>query len=104
MQTAHVQGQPVPLGASYTGLSGRIQIGIRPEYCDLTSGDGLPITIRRIEDVGRHRIIRGEVAGAVVNVISPEGAEIGADMTRVRFAPERVNVYRDDWRVQGGPV
>ena len=48
--------------------------------------------------------LRGEVAGQVVNVISPEGKAIGADMTRVRFAPERVNVYADDWRVQGGSV
>ena len=94
----------MPLGATYSGLTGQIQIGIRPEYCDLAADEGLPITIRRVEDVGRHRIIRGEVAGSVVNVIAPEGASIPADMTRVRFAPERVNVYADDWRVQGGPV
>lgn len=98
---AHLQGVDVPLTGSYAPLLGRIQIGIRPEYCELTSGTGLPITIQRIEDVGRHRIIRGEVAGQVVNVISPEGTEIGADQTRVRFAPERINVYADDWRVQG---
>ncbi len=101
-QTAHVQGLALPLGASYAPVKGRVQIGIRPEYCDLSADEGLPITIRRIEDVGRHRIVRGEVAGQVVNVISPEGVAIGADMTRVRFAPERVNVYADDWRVPGG--
>ncbi len=99
---AHLQGVDVPLSGAYAPLSGRVQIGIRPEYCELTSGTGLPITIQRIEDVGRHRIIRGEVAGQVVNVIAPEGSEVGADQTRVRFAPERINVYADDWRVQGG--
>ena len=103
-QVAHVQGLDLPLGATYAPVKGRVQIGIRPEYCDLSADEGLPITSRRIEDVGRHRIIRGEVAGQVVNVISPEGVAIGADMTRVRFAPERVNVYADDWRVQGGAV
>jgi len=103
-QMAQVAGQSVPLGAGYGPLSGRVQIGIRPEYCELTSGDGLPITIRRIEDVGRHRIIRGEVAGSVVNVIAAEGANVAADQTRVRFAPDRVNVYQNDWRVQGGAV
>jgi glycerol transport system ATP-binding protein len=103
-QMAYVHGLDLPLGASYAPVKGRVQIGIRPEYCDLSADEGLPITIHRIEDVGRHRIIRGDVAGQVVNVISPEGMAIGADMTRVKFAPERVNVYADDWRVQGGPV
>jgi glycerol transport system ATP-binding protein len=97
--TAMVAGQPVALGAGYAAVSGRAQIGIRPEYATLTAGDGLPFTLRRVEDVGRHRIIRGEVAGATVNVIAPEGMAVDASLTHVRFAPERVNVYADDWRV-----
>ena len=102
--TAHLQGVDLALAASYAPPSGRTQIGIRPEYCELTAGPGLPITIRRIEDVGRHRIVRGEVGGQIVNVIAGEGMEIGADQTRVHFVPERISVYSDDWRVQGGPV
>jgi glycerol transport system ATP-binding protein len=39
-------------------------------------------------------------------VIAPEGMAIGADLTHVRFTPDRINVYADDWRVapasQGG--
>lgn len=101
-KTALVQGAEVPLGATYAPVSGRTQIGIRPEYCALSAEAGLPITIRRVEDVGRHRIIRGEVAGQVVNIIAAEGSEVGADQTYVRFAPERINVYADDWRVEGG--
>jgi glycerol transport system ATP-binding protein len=97
--TAMVAGQPVALGAGYGAVTGRAQIGIRPEYATLTAGDGLPITIRRVEDVGRHRIIRGEVAGATVNVIAPEGMAVDASLTHVRFQPERVNVYADDWRI-----
>ena len=97
--TAMVAGQPVALGATYGAVGGRVQIGIRPEYAVLTAGDGLPFTLRRIEDVGRHRIIRGEVAGATVNVIAPEGMAVDAGLTHVRFQPERVNVYADDWRV-----
>ena len=65
----------------------------------LTQGDGLPITIKRVEDVGRHRIIRGDVAGSTVNVIAPEGMAVGADLTHVRFTPDRINVYADDWRI-----
>ncbi|GLS85937.1 ABC transporter ATP-binding protein [Cypionkella aquatica] len=101
---AQVLGAEVPLGAAYAPIKGRTQIGIRPEYCELSATEGLPITVRRIEDVGRHRIIRGEVGGQAFNVIAPEGSPIAADQTRVRFEPNRINVYADDWRVQGGAV
>ncbi|MEN9409153.1 MAG: hypothetical protein RL216_1127, partial [Pseudomonadota bacterium] len=97
--TAHLQGATVPLGAAYGPITGRTQIGIRPEYTVLTEGDGLPISIKRVEDVGRHRIVRGEVAGQPINVIAPEGLPVGASLTHVRFAPDRINVYADDWRV-----
>lgn len=99
---AHLGDITVPLGADYGHVHGKTQIGIRPEYAALTDGAGLPITIKRIEDVGRHRIVRGDVAGNTVNIIAPEGAEIGADMTRVTFEPSRINVYADDWRVPPG--
>jgi glycerol transport system ATP-binding protein len=101
---AILQGAEIPLGAAYGPIKGRTQIGIRPEYVTLTDGAGLPITVRRIEDVGRHRIVRGEVAGTAVNAILPEGMPVGADMTRVQFLPDRISVYADDWRVQGGAV
>lgn len=103
-ERAVVAGVEVPLGAGYGAVGGRTQIGIRPEYVELTAGDGLPITIRRVEDVGRHRIVRGEVAGQPVNAIAPEGMPVGAGLTHVRFVPDKIGVYADDWRVapQGG--
>ena len=104
---AHLNGCEVPLGASYAPVAGRSQIGIRPEYCSLTSGAGLPVTLRRVEDVGRHRIIRADLFGQAFNLIAPEGMAIDADMTRVVFAPDKINVFADDWRVApqtGGAV
>ncbi len=101
---ARVAGGEVALGAGYGAVSGRVQIGIRPEYCSLTAGEGLPVTVRRIEDVGRHRIVRAEMAGQPFNIIAPEGMAIGADMTRVAFVPGKVSVYADDWRVAGGAL
>jgi glycerol transport system ATP-binding protein len=100
--SAHLHGHDVALATSYGNVNGRSQIGIRPEYCALTSGAGLPITLRRIEDVGRHRIIRADLFGATFNLIAPEGMEINADMTRVTFVPDKINVFADDWRIQGG--
>ncbi|AOZ67993.1 ABC transporter ATP-binding protein [Rhodobacter xanthinilyticus] len=98
-QRAFVQGVEVPLGAAYGPVSGRAQIGIRPEFCVLAREGGLPFQIQRIEDVGRHRIIRGTCGDVSVNVTLPEGMAIDAEATRLLFAPEKINVYADDWRI-----
>lgn len=97
---AMVGGHAVPLGAAYGNVEGRAQIGIRPEFCSLSDEGGLPVKIHRVEDVGRHRIVRAEALGQPVNIIAPEGLPISADMTRVSFARQKINVYSDDWRVE----
>ncbi len=96
---AHIQGVPVALGAAYGAPAGRTQIGVRPEHVALTRGEGVPVTVRRVEDVGRQRIVRAQAAGAEVNIVLPEGMPVPADATHITFAPERINVYADDWRV-----
>ncbi len=95
--TARLQDVTVALGAAYGPVSGRTQIGIRPEYVWL-GDEGLPVTVKRVEDVGRHRIVRAELGGQPLNAILPEGVALPAD-PRVSFAPGRINVYADDWRV-----
>ena len=93
-------GHAVPLGGSYRKLAGRVQIGVRPEFVSLAAGEeGLPVRIRRIEDVGRHQILRAEFAGQPINAILPEGMPVPPDAGRLSFDPARVNVYADDWRV-----
>jgi glycerol transport system ATP-binding protein len=96
-------GETVPLGAAYPALAGRVQIGVRPEHAVLVESGGLPLTVRRIEDVGRHRLLRGEVAGRALSLVLPEGGGLPAAPS-VAFLPHRINVYADDWRVapQGG--
>ncbi len=97
---ARLQGATVSLGAAYGPIKGRTQIGIRPEYV-VVGDEGMPVTVKRVEDVGRHRIIRAELGGKPLNAILPEGVSVPAD-PRVAFAPGHINVYADDWRVQGG--
>ncbi|MGB8815478.1 MAG: ABC transporter ATP-binding protein, partial [Paracoccaceae bacterium] len=97
---AIIAGCEVALGAAYGTLSGRVQIGIRPEFVQLNSTEGLPVKIRRIEDVGRHRIVRTEFDGREINTILREGTTLTDDMTRISFVPDRIGVFVDDWRVQ----
>ena len=91
-------GEVVALGAAYASMPGRTQIGIRPEHAMLTASGGLPFSVRRVEDVGRHRLVRGEVLGNALNVVIPEGMPVEG-LPRVTFAPDKINVYADDWRV-----
>ncbi|SFJ15099.1 ABC transporter ATP-binding protein [Jannaschia pohangensis] len=98
---AVVQGHDVSLTRGFGTPSGKVEIGVRPEFVTLTAGAGLPVTIRRVEDVGRHKIVRASLFGADLNIVVGEGVEIGADMTNVTFAPAKVGVYVDDWRQTG---
>src|SRR6056297_1070738 len=50
---AFVDGAEVPLARGYGALSGKVEIGVRPEYATLTADQGLPVKIRRVEDVGQ---------------------------------------------------
>lgn len=98
--TAMIAGTPISLGASYHPIGAKVQIGIRPEFVTLSQGEqGLPASIIRVEDVGRHKIIRLEVKGQPINAIMDEGATIPTDAKRITFDPQGINVYADDWRV-----
>ncbi len=98
---AIVEGHEIRLGAGYGALSGKTEIGIRPEYVRLTDGEGLPARVDRIEDVGRHRIIRTEVLGRPLNIIADEGEALPSSGAMVTFDPAHINVYANDWRVEG---
>lgn len=98
---AYVNGSQVDLSHDYGRPVGRVEIGVRPEFARLSDGEGLPVKIRRVEDVGRHKIVRAEFFGNDINIIADEADRIGAEMNHVVFDPAHVNVYADDWRVQG---
>ena len=97
---AVIGGTEISLGQGFGTPAGNVELGVRPEFTSLATGDiGLPVTIKRVEDVGRHKIVRADFKGNVINVIAEEGAEISPDMNRVVFDPAGVNVYSNSWRV-----
>jgi glycerol transport system ATP-binding protein len=100
--TAQVFDCPVPLGRRYGALTGaKVEIGVRPEFARLArSGPGLPMAIRRIEDVGRHVIVRATCGGRDFAVVLPEGAPVDEGAGWVRFDPAAINVYADGWLVR----
>lgn len=97
--TAKVGSQTIQLAGGYKLASGKVEIGVRPEFAKLSQSEGLPVTVRRIEDVGRHKIIRATFEGHDINIIAGEDEQVSADMNRVSFDPAQVNVYVNDWRI-----
>jgi glycerol transport system ATP-binding protein len=100
-RSAYINGAEMALGHGYGALDGKVEVGVRPEFARLSQSDGLPIKVRRVEDAGRHKIIRAEFFGHGINIIAGEDDRISADMNRVSFDAAHVNVYRNDWRVKG---
>ena len=74
----------------------RTELGVRPEYVRL-GREGLPVTIRAVEDIGRHKIVRATLEGREFAVIVSEHGEIPAE-PRVTFDPKGINIYADSWR------
>ncbi|WP_425092209.1 ABC transporter ATP-binding protein [Tropicimonas sp. S265A] len=99
--TATVHGATLKLDRAFEPLSGKVELGVRPEFVKLTDGEGLPVKVRRVEDVGRHKIVRADLFGSEINIVAAEDVSISPDMTRVAFDPAHVNVYVDDWRTEG---
>ena len=97
---AEIGGATIALAGDHGTPGGRVAIGVRPEHVRLGSGgEGLPVRVRRVEDVGRHQIVRALMGETPIDVVVPEGVPVTPDMDRVTFDPEGVNVYADDWRV-----
>jgi len=104
---AHVNGCAIPLERGYEAVAGEtVEIGVRPEFVRLVRKEeagehGLPVTLKRIEDVGRFRIARTEFFGREINVVVPEGVAVSEHANRILFDARHVNVYADGWIVEG---
>ena len=102
---AYVDGCEIVLAQGYPELPGYAEIGVRPEYAGLAEGgEGLPIEIRRIEDVGSHQIVRADFRGREISVVVPEECALSDRLDRVMFEPAAISVYVDGWRVEGEAV
>lgn len=96
--SAQIAGSAVDLGAGYAATGGKIQIGIRPEFIRLADS-GIPARVTRVEDVGRHKIIRLDVAGQQISAIAGESDGVPEGDNYITLDPKGINVYADDWRI-----
>jgi glycerol transport system ATP-binding protein len=82
--------------------SQRIELGIRPEFVRLQhKGTGLPVSLRRIDDIGRARIARVEMDGRMLAASVPESFSADGNEAALVFDPRHVHIYADGHLVPG---
>ena len=95
--TARLGSQVIALSGAVSPSPGaRIELGVRPEYVRV-GREGMPIRVHTVEDIGRHRIVRGTLEGSDIAAIVPEHHELPAE-PRVQFDPKGINIYANSWR------
>ncbi|MBS7538967.1 ABC transporter ATP-binding protein [Ancylobacter lacus] len=105
--TARVGGAAIALERAYPALpaGARIELGVRPEFAFLARrGEGVPVTVKRIDDIGRVRIARVEIAGQPVAATVPYGLAIDGTEAALRLDPRQIHIYADSHLVAGQPA
>mgnify|MGYP000539538139 CR=1 FL=1 len=95
---AKIEGHPVALEGPVRGTpTGKTEIGIRPEFVSLTT-EGLPATVTKVSDVGRHTVVECNCLGHKVNAVIDEGtAPSKGDQTHLAFRTDQTRLYVDGW-------
>ncbi|MER8550956.1 ABC transporter ATP-binding protein [Mesorhizobium sp. M0976] len=99
-KTAKLGSQQIELPGVPKAGGGAIELGIRPEYVRLGS-QGMAVRVSKVEDVGRHKVVRANLEGREIAAIIGEDETVPAD-PKVRFDPAGINIYADSWRVEMG--
>jgi glycerol transport system ATP-binding protein len=98
---ARLGGQVIALpGVLKAKAGGSTELGIRPEYVRLGS-EGMPVSVSKVEDIGRHKVVRASLEGREIAAILGEDESIPAD-PKIVFDPAGINIYADSWRVETG--
>ena len=105
MQGASVRigDQDVALDAPYPTVppGSTVKVGIRPDYATLGLS-GLPVEVRRVDDLGRKRLAHVTLAGQPMVASVPAGMTPEGSGLRVMLNPARIHLYVDEVRVRDG--
>ena len=85
--------------AAAAGCKGTLELGIRPMHLELHAGaidDGVPATVKSVEDQGSSKIVTLTFEGHPLNARIPEDAPVPVDRIWLRFPPERTKLFNDE--------
>jgi glycerol transport system ATP-binding protein len=99
---AHVNGADITLdkdlATAGSRARGKLEIGIRPMYLQLSSGPGnggVSVQVQAIEDFGSYKIVTVMLAAIPIRVRLEEGMPIPSVKTRLVFPPKWIRLYAD---------
>jgi glycerol transport system ATP-binding protein len=76
--------------------AGRTEIGIRPEFVSLADS-GLPATVSKVSDVGRHTVVECQAEGFRINAITEDAAPEKGSSVFLDFKRSQTRLYADGW-------
>jgi glycerol transport system ATP-binding protein len=101
--SAVVAGRAIPIALERQPAAGeKLELGVRPEFVTLARSGGLPVKVKRIDDLGRTRIARVELEGKPMAAIAPEGLSIEGDKAELLIEGRQTHLYADGVRIGGG--
>jgi glycerol transport system ATP-binding protein len=95
---------PIELGARYPKLAGRLEdrfSAFRPDYAFLVPDGGIPVQIRRLEDLGRRRLARVALGPHEIFATVPHGVRSTANKLTWRSGRIGCSSMHDDELVPG---
>jgi glycerol transport system ATP-binding protein len=103
---ARVGEQVIELGARYapphSGTA--VKIGFRPDHASLVASGGIPVKVRRIEDLGRRRLAKVALGEHEIFATIPPGVTVNGERAGIAIQPGRLFVYVNDEYVHGEPL
>jgi glycerol transport system ATP-binding protein len=84
--------------AGWRGADKRLELGVRPEFVSFAP-HGIPVTVTKVLDAGRYRIVETEQARSKIKMLVSEDVAIPSGSAYVRFDPEHSQIYADGWMV-----
>eukprot|EP01093_Parvamoeba_rugata_P004208 TRINITY_DN1590_c0_g1_i1.p2 TRINITY_DN1590_c0_g1~~TRINITY_DN1590_c0_g1_i1.p2 ORF type:complete len:365 (-),score=84.16 TRINITY_DN1590_c0_g1_i1:1197-2291(-) len=102
---AWIDGQRIGLSDRHLDAvskqSGKIELGIRPEFLTLETGtvakgtDGVEVNIIKVEDLGQYKIATTRFGASEIKVKLGEDEQVVGQSGILRFAPEWTKLYAD---------
>ncbi|OHD72204.1 MAG: ABC transporter ATP-binding protein [Spirochaetes bacterium RBG_16_49_21] len=99
---AHIDGARILLDQKTTELGGKargkLELGIRPKYLELSSEpgkNGVPADIKAVEDLGSYKIVTLTLAGKTLQAKLPEGKPVPGGTAWLVFPPQWIRLFAD---------
>jgi glycerol transport system ATP-binding protein len=94
---AIVAGQAIAADNAKAARSGKLELGIRPEFVSFTK-TGLAVDVTKVSDIGRVRVVETRLqSGHTVKLVVPEGEAIPVGKAKIGFDAAHTHVYEDSW-------